>query len=45
MVNAPQKSGVKIVDEIGKFAFIHEIDPKIFVDNDPAIAENAIKQV
>ena len=44
-MNSPQQSGVKIVDEIGKFAFIHEIDPKIFVENDPARAENAIKQV
>ena len=42
VITAPQKSGVQLVDEIGKFAFIHDLDPKIFVDKDSAIAEKAI---
>ena len=40
--NVIQQSGVQLVDEIGKFAFIHELDPKIFVDKDSAIADKAI---
>lgn len=43
-VQRPQNSGNALLDKIGLFAYSHGIDPSMFIEKDPLIAQRTLEE-